>query len=141
MRLLLLKKSYCRWLVICVNLWLTPLAHANAVDMYPLPTAAQQQQFQNLVSQLRCLVCQNQNLADSNADLAKDLRQQVYTLVAENKSDAQIKQYLTQRYGDFILFKPPLNPQTFILWGLPFLLLFIGVMIMWRLTRLRNLHK
>lgn len=111
------------------------IAQADTVDRYPLPTITQQQQFQTLINQLRCLVCQNQDLADSNADLAKDLRRQVYEMVLANKSDAQIKQYMTARYGDFILFKPPFNLQTIVLWLLPFLLLVIGFIILWRLAR------
>lgn len=128
-------------LIILLSALLLPLAaRAETVDLYPLPTTAQQQQFHNLITQLRCLVCQNQNLADSNADLAKDLRQQVYILVSQHHSDTQIKEYLTKRYGDFILFKPPFNPQTFLLWCSPFLLLLIGALILWRLTRSRNIR-
>ena len=113
-------------------------ACAQTLDRYPLPTTAQQQQFQQLISQLRCLVCQNQDLADSNADLAKDLRQQVYEMVLANKTDAEIKQFLTFRYGNFILFKPPFNLQTIALWLLPFALLTIGFCLLWRLTRTRK---
>jgi len=111
---------------------------AASVDRYPLPTAAQQQQFQGLINQLRCLVCQNQDLADSNADLANDLRQQVYTLVLAHKTDAEIKQYMTARYGAFILFKPPFNRETLALWLTPLLLLIIGFIILWRLSHSRK---
>ena len=113
--------------------------YAETLDRYPFPTAAQQQQFQSLITQLRCLVCQNQDLADSNADLAKDLRRQVYEMVLANKTDAEIKQYLTARYGDFVLFKPPFNPQTMVLWLLPFILLAGGFLLLWRLTARKKL--
>jgi cytochrome c-type biogenesis protein CcmH len=111
-----------------------PATFAESMDLYPFPRASQQQQFQGLINQLRCMVCQNQNLADSNADLAKDLRRQVYEMVLANKSDQEIKQYMISRYGDFILFKPPFKIQTMVLWLAPFLFLLIGLLILWRRT-------
>ncbi len=111
---------------------------AKTIERYPLPTMAQQQQFQVLIKELRCLVCQNQDLADSNADLAKDLRQQVYTMILANKTDLEIKQYMIARYGDFILFNPPFNPETMALWLMPFILLTLGIFFYWRLARVRK---
>lgn len=103
---------------------------ANTV--YPLDSAKQEAQFYHLLKDLRCLVCQNQDLADSNADLAKDLRGQVYQLVKEGKSDTEISDYLTARYGDFILFKPPVKAVTYLLWFGPALFLLLGFLIFWR---------
>lgn len=77
-----------------------------------------------LSKELRCLVCQNQTLADSQADLARDLRREVREKMREGMSDAEIKHYLTQRYGDFVLYRPPMKPTTWVLWFGPFLLLF-----------------
>jgi cytochrome c-type biogenesis protein CcmH len=125
-------------LVGIVGCFSSPL-YAQAVDRYPLPTATQQQQFQRLLNQFRCLVCQNQDLADSHADLAKDLRRQVFEMVLAHQTDEQIKQYMTDRYGDFILFKPPFNPQTWALWLTPFILLMVGGMILWRITHSRKI--
>ncbi len=79
---------------------------ATPSDIYTFQNTSQQQQFQGLLQQLRCLVCQNENLADSNATLASDLRKQVYSMVTQGKTDAVIISYLTDRYGQFILFKP-----------------------------------
>lgn len=117
--------------------WL-PLASANS--LYPLETARQEAQFVHLLKELRCLVCQNQDLADSSAGLAKDLREQVYSLVKEGKSDSEIIDYLTARYGDFILFKPPVKPLTALLWFGPALFLLSGLLIFWRtcLRRVSN---
>ena len=126
------------YIVFFLLLLCSPIAHAQTEDRYPFPTVRQQQQFQRLITQLRCLVCQNQDLADSNADLAKDLKRQVYEMVLANKTDAEIKQYLTARYGDFVLFKPPFNPQTMVLWLLPFILLAVGFFLLWRLTSSRK---
>lgn len=104
-------------------------------DMYAFHTTTEQQQFKHLISQLRCLVCQNQDLADSNAGLAKDLRQEVYQMVSKGLSNEQIITYLTDRYGQFILFKPRVEPVTYILWFAPLLLLAIGFLVLVRKIR------
>ncbi|MCP3666164.1 MAG: cytochrome c-type biogenesis protein CcmH [Gammaproteobacteria bacterium] len=83
--------------------------------------------YKDLIEELRCLVCQNQNLADSNAELAQDLRRQTYELVREGKSKAEIKDYMTSRYGDFVLYKPPFQISTALLWIGPFIILAVGV--------------
>ncbi|MDI9818589.1 cytochrome c-type biogenesis protein CcmH [Tatlockia sp. PL877] len=111
-------------------LFLPTVFAANTI--YPFETARQEAQFSHLLKELRCLVCQNQDLADSNASLAKDLRQQVYQFVREGKSDSEIIGYLTDRYGDFILFKPPVKPLTALLWFGPALFLLAGLVIFWR---------
>lgn len=103
----------------------------QANTFYPLPTSRQEAQFAHLLKELRCLVCQNQDLADSNAGLAQDLRQQVYLFVKEGKSDREIIDYLTSRYGDFILFKPPMKLLTWFLWFGPVLFLLMGLSIFW----------
>lgn len=113
-----------------VLLMLATSGFANSV--YPLDSAKKEAQFNHLLKDLRCLVCQNQDLADSNAELAKDLRLQVYQLVKEGKSDSEINEYLTSRYGDFILFKPPVKAVTLLLWFGPFLFLLLGFLIFWR---------
>ena len=80
-----------------------------------------------LARELRCLVCQNESLADSQADLAQDLRREIRELMRQGKSDAEIKRYLTDRYGDFLLYRPPVKSTTWFLWFGPFLLLIGGV--------------
>lgn len=104
-------------------------------NIYSFPQSQQSEQFNRLIHQLRCLVCQNENLADSNAELAKDLRNQVFQMVNQGKTDAEIKNFLVARYGDFILFKPPLNPQTYLLWFAPLVLLILGIFIIKRFIR------
>lgn len=78
--------------------------------------------------ELRCMVCQNESLADSHADLAKDLRREVRDLISQGKTDEQIKVFLTQRYGDFVLYKPRVNAKTWLLWFGPFVML-LGIAI------------
>lgn len=97
-----------------------------------LPTAfaltpEQTERYQNLINQLRCLVCQNQTIADSNAPLAADLREQVRKQIEAGRSDAQIKRYLTDRYGDFVLYKPPFKRSTWLLWTGPFIVLLLAI--------------
>ncbi|PJD96899.1 MAG: cytochrome C biogenesis protein [Legionella sp.] len=119
-----------RWgiLLICMGMW----AFCSANSSYPLDTLQKEAQFEHLLKNIRCLVCQNQDLADSNAPLAKDLRLQVYHLVQEGKTDSEINDYLVSRYGDFVLFKPPLKTLTWMLWFGPLFFLFIGLFIFWR---------
>ncbi len=110
---------------------------AYAIDPLPFKDRAQEVRFQNLTRQLRCLVCQNQDLADSDADLAKDLRRQVFQMMQDGKTDDEIKQYLVSRYNDFVLYDPPLQPGTWLLWFAPFGLVLIGASVVWRILRRR----
>lgn len=112
---------------------LSNILHADAI--YPFEKPKQQAQFRGLLRDLRCLVCQNQDLADSNAGLAKDLRDEVYAHVQAGESDDEIIRYLTMRYGDFILFKPPVKVVTSMLWFGPFLFLAVGLGLFLRKTR------
>jgi cytochrome c-type biogenesis protein CcmH len=83
-----------------------------------------------MIDELRCLVCQNQNLADSNAELAQDLRQEVYDMIQQGASDQEIIDFMVARYGDFVLYRPPLKSTTLILWIGPFVILGIGVLVL-----------
>ena len=91
--------------------------------------AALDARLKSLFEELRCLVCQNQTLADSSAPLAEDLRREVRELAQQGKSDAEIKQYLVARYGDFVLYKPPVKPATWLLWFGPFAFLLGGGLV------------
>ena len=110
----------------CLNL------HAQTQSLYPFDSTKKEAQFHHLLKDLRCLVCQNQDLADSHAELAKDLRDEVYRMVLEGKSDTEVYDYLTARYGDFILFNPPVKEMTFLLWFGPPLFLVLGLWIFMR---------
>ena len=88
-----------------------------------------EQRFTDLTKDLRCLVCQNQSLADSSADLAQDLREEIYNEMIAGKSNSEIIDYLVARYGDFVLYRPPLKPVTYLLWIGPALFLIIGVFL------------
>ena len=117
-------KKFASIAFLCVVLACTSFA---TQDFYTFSSPAQQERFEALTSNLRCLVCQNQNLAESNAPLAVDLRNQIYQKVQQDQSNQQILDYLVARYGDFILYKPPLNGLTLGLWFGPFLILIAGL--------------
>lgn len=104
----------------------------------PLAEAIASERFRHLASELRCLVCQNQTLSDSNAPLAQDLRNEVARLMVSGKSDAEIKHFLTDRYGEFVLYRPTFSTRNAVLWVGPFLLLAVGVIAWWRLGRRRQ---
>ncbi len=106
-----------------------PLAFANA---------GEEARFHALAAQLRCVQCQNQSLADSNAQIAQDLRREVLELMQQGHDDTQIKQFLVARYGDFVLYQPPLQPGTWLLWGGPLLFLLAGGVVVWRVVRGRG---
>jgi len=112
-------------------------SNAFAIDPLPFKDRAEEVRFQKLTKQLRCLVCQNQDLADSDADLAKDLRKQVFDMMQSGKSDAEIKEYLVARYNDFVLYDPPLKPGTWLLWFAPFAFVLVGVFVVARILRAR----
>jgi cytochrome c-type biogenesis protein CcmH len=96
-----------------------------------------QSRFERISKDLRCLVCQNESIADSNVELAGDLRRQVQELLLAGKSDDDIFKYMTDRYGDFVRFSPPLEAKTLLIWGSPFIMLVVGTIIIVRVTRQR----
>ena len=97
-----------------------------------------EERVMNLSRELRCLVCQNETLADSRADLAEDLRNQIREQMKAGKSDKEIVAYLTQRYGKFILYNPPIDPTTYLLWFGPFVLLIAGLFVLFRYLKQRR---
>jgi cytochrome c-type biogenesis protein CcmH len=112
-----------------------PAAASDAVPTLNDPVAAKREVA--LAKQLRCLVCQNETIADSRADLAVDLRNKLREQMAAGKSDQEIIAFMTERYGDFVLYKPPLKATTVLLWAGPFLLLALGALVGWRVVSAR----
>ena len=99
---------------------------------------AQEARYNDLTLELRCLVCQNQNLADSDAPLAQDLRREIYEMMMAGQTDEQIKTFMVERYGDFVLYRPPMQGNTIALWVLPIVLLLFGAVIVFFTVRNRN---
>ncbi len=96
------------------------------------------ERYEGLIYQMRCLVCQNQTIADSDADLAKDLRNEIYKMIKSGKTDQEIIDFMVSRYGEFVLYKPRVEKKTWLLWGGPVLLLCIGVLILFINAARRN---
>ena len=115
------------------------LACAAAAAMEPIKfnDDAEEARFRALSAELRCVMCQNQSLADSNAQIAHDLRMQVLTLMREGKTDREIKDYLVARYSDFVLYSPPVRPSTWLLWFGPGLILLGGAAVLVVVVRRR----
>ena len=111
----------------------------NAADIpHEFTDSQQEARYKQLLEELRCLVCQNQSLADSHADLAQDFRDEIYKMIKQGKTNAQIVDYLVTRYGDFVLYNPPLKSRTVVLWFGPFALLLIAVLVAVLIVRRRQ---
>lgn len=121
--------------VFCAVLLSAPVA-ANAADTpFEFDTPAKEQRYKDLIKEIRCLVCQNQSLEDSHAELAQDLREEIYNMIKDNRSKDEIIDFLVSRYGDFVLFRPPVNTKTLLLWFGPFVLLIAVVAFILRLKQ------
>jgi cytochrome c-type biogenesis protein CcmH len=113
-----------------------PVAHAIDTEV-AFQDPALQQRYESLNRELRCLVCQNQTIADSNAGLAQDLRREVREMITAGKSDDEIRKFMTDRYGDFVLYSPPVTARTYLLWAAPVLLLAIALFTIFSIVRRR----
>jgi cytochrome c-type biogenesis protein CcmH len=119
--------------IVVLTIILSVSAYAQRAPVQePMVFETQQQEarFKKLTQELRCLVCQNQNLADSDAQLAHDLRAEVHEMLLAGNSDDEIKQFMVERYGDFVLYRPPVQENTYLLWLAPIVLLLIGALIL-----------
>lgn len=126
-----------RVLILCG--FLLASATALAIDTEAAFTDARlQARYEHMIRELRCVQCQNQTIADSPVGLASDLRREVKELIANGRSDEQIKRYMTDRYGDFVLYNPPLTPRTYILWAAPALLLLVTLGVAGRVILRRS---
>jgi len=112
---------------------------ANAVvDVYEFNSQQDEQRYQHLITEMRCPMCQNQNLNGSDSQIAKDLRRELHRLITEGESDKDIKNYMVERYGDYILYRPRLTENTLFLWFTPIALLTLGLVILTIIVRRRT---
>ena len=104
------------------------ISYAESIEVKKFVNAQQEQRYRNLISEIRCPVCQGQSIDGSNSGLAKDLREQVRSMIIKTNTDDEIRQFMSARYGDFVVFKPPLNRNTYLLWYAPFVFLALGLL-------------
>ncbi len=121
---------WLRLILLCSSLSL-----AQAAEQYQFSDPAQEHRYLNLVQELRCLVCQNQNIADSNAELAQDMRRKTYELVRQGYTRQQVADFMATRYGNFVLYDPPFNAATALLWIAPLILLLLAIAGVYRYIR------
>ena len=117
-----------RMLIAFVLVWL-PLSAFAAIDTYEFKDEATRERFKQLTFDLRCPKCQNQNLQDSDAGVAADMRNEVYRMLQEGSSDQDVFDFMVTRYGDFVLYRPPVKPTTYVLWYGPFVLAVLGIVV------------
>jgi len=125
-----------KFILLLLLLWSTCVM--AGVEVHKFENPEQEEQYKRLVTELRCLVCQNQNLADSNAELAQDLRQEVYEMIQNGATDEEIISFMVARYGDFVLYRPPFKTTTAFLWIGPFIILAAGFVILLIFIRKRR---
>lgn len=113
---------------------------AQVTDRRPLQfqSELEEKRFRALTDELRCVMCQNQSLADSDAQIAVDLRREILQMIRDGRSDAEIREFLVARYGEFVLYRPGISPATLLLWFGPLLVLAGGGVVLWRIARARS---
>ena len=128
-------KRFVSVLALCLLLGAGMTQAGVTLEAFKFNSKAEEEHFKDLIEELRCLVCQNQSLADSDAELAHDLRAEVYDMVQAGKNDEEIVEFLVARYGDFVLYNPPVKPSTYLIWFGPFVLLLIAALVLLRSIR------
>lgn len=124
-------KSLLTLLLICMS----AAVLAVQIEFHSFENAQKERLYLDLIAELRCVKCQNQNLAESNAELAQDMREKTYQMIVEGKTRNDVVNYMTARYGDFVLYRPPFKAKTLLLWIGPVLLLFFGLYFLLKVIR------
>ena len=118
-----------------IGLLLIQTPFAESIEASDFETIEQQSRYTQLIENIRCPVCQGQSIGGSNSDLAKDLREKVREMILDSKTDSEIYSFMVERYGDFVVYKPPVNTKTYFLWFAPVLVLMISLLYLFRSTR------
>ena len=113
-------------------------SYARTIEAKEFTSSEQEKRYHDLIEDIRCPVCQGQSIGDSNSELALDLREQVRKMILSNHTNDEIYSFMVQRYGDFVIFKPPIKPATYMLWFAPFIFLFICLFLLFRSIRARS---
>jgi cytochrome c-type biogenesis protein CcmH len=118
-----------------IGLLLIQTPFAESIEASDFETAEQQSRYTQLIENIRCPVCQGQSIGGSNSDLAKDLREKVHEMILDSQSNSEIYSFMVERYGDFVVYKPPVNIKTYLLWFAPMLVLIVFLVFLFRSTR------
>ena len=118
-----------------IGLLLIQTPFAESIEASDFETMNQQSRYTQLIENIRCPVCQGQSIGGSNSDLAKDLREKVREMILDSKTDSEIYSFMVERYGEFVVYKPPVNSKTYFLWFAPVLVLMISLLYLFRSTR------
>jgi len=124
-----------------IGLLLIQAPFAESIKVSEFETTNQQSRYTYLIENIRCPVCQGQSIGGSNSELAKDLRDKVREMIIGNQSDSDIYSFMVERYGDFVVYKPPVSPKTYLLWFAPILALLLSLIYLFRSTRKKTEHE
>ncbi len=117
---------------------ISSVVNAAPIETFKFESAENEKIFHKLSEELRCLVCQNQNIAESNSDLAKDLRLEIYNMLSQGKTEDEIVDFMVQRYGDYVLYRPPFKPMTWLLWFGPVIIFALGIIFVIRFMKAQS---
>ncbi len=121
-----------------IGLLLIQAPFAESIEVSDFETTKQESRYTQLIENIRCPVCQGQSIGGSNSGLAKDLREKVREMILDNQSDSTIYSFMVERYGDFVVYKPPVSPKTYLLWFAPLLVLLVFLMYLFRSTQKKS---
>ena len=138
MRYFIPLKQFLNTVTVVVLISLFQTSYAESIEVKSFVDTQQEQRYRGLIDEIRCPVCQGQSIGGSNAGLAKDLREKVRELILNKSSDDDIRKFMTDRYGDFVVFKPPVNQNTYLLWFAPFVFLAFGLFFFMRSLSNKN---
>ena len=126
------------YLILSISLLSVAEINAAPIETFKFDSPETEKVFHKLSEELRCLVCQNQNIAESNAELAKDLRLEIYTMLSKGKTEDEIVEFMVQRYGDYVLYRPPFKPMTWLLWFGPLIIFILGLIFAMRFMKAQS---
>ena len=135
----MIEKSLLQLLLTLALSFTSSLSLANAIDVHQFKNIEEEQRYRQFIDELRCPKCQNQNLSGSNSPIAQDLRRELYRMIQEGESDTNIKSFMVARYGNFVLYEPPLDMNTLALWLSPLIMIIVALLIIFRFKGSHNL--
>jgi cytochrome c-type biogenesis protein CcmH len=125
-------------ILLCLLVFSLPPLQASTLAEYTFDDPKKHDEFRDVIEQMRCLVCQNESLAGSNADLAVDLRNEIYEMMKQGQGQDEVVKFMVARYGDFVLYDPPLKPTTYPIWFGPLIIFIVGALVLVRILKRKS---